>query len=328
MLETRYRVEWWDAHKGQTDDFHALRTRVAAKFTYKSLFSLFAEFQDSRIYDLSANTSGAGALYRRFSKGGDSDHTNGQALRQAWLELRPIEGLSIRAGRTDIKLGTQAMYAEPNWKYLKINRASQRLVGTVGWTHGERSNDGGSLAYDTEGYHLYFFGAQPTTGVFDISGGYKRQPDIAYGGASLTAKRGTWLRDTELRGFFLGYSDNRPVEDGGKPRGRSRSTHWASRPSGSTPAGPATSTSSPGLRDRRGTTTAATIGRARASWSWAISSRRSWPSPGSGPASTSLPAETQRAITTPSSTCSPPITSTTASRISSPSRISSTCSAS
>jgi hypothetical protein len=109
------------------------------------------------------------------------------------------------------------MYAEPNWKYLKIERASQRLVGTVGWTHGERTNDGGHIAYDTEGYHLYFFGAQPTTGVFDVSGGYKRQPDIAYGGASLTAKRGTWLRNTEVRGFFLGYGDNRPYEDGGKP---------------------------------------------------------------------------------------------------------------
>ncbi|MBW1688490.1 MAG: hypothetical protein JRS35_25930, partial [Deltaproteobacteria bacterium] len=35
MLDTRYRVEWWDAHKGQTDDFHALRTRVGAKFSYK-----------------------------------------------------------------------------------------------------------------------------------------------------------------------------------------------------------------------------------------------------------------------------------------------------
>jgi hypothetical protein len=218
MINTRYRIEWWDAHKGHTDDFHALRTRVAAKFSYKSLFTLFAEFQDARIYNLSANTSGAGRLYQAFSKGGDSDHTDGQDLRQAWLELRPIEGFSIRAGRTDIKLGTQAMYAEPNWKYLKTKRASQRLVGTVGWTHGERTNDGGSLAYDTGGYHLYFFGAQPTTGVFDISGAYKRQPDIAYGGASLTAKRGTWLRDTELRGFFLGYGDNRPPEDGGKEK--------------------------------------------------------------------------------------------------------------
>jgi hypothetical protein len=218
MLETRFRVEWWDAHKGHTDDFHALRTRVGAKFTYKSLFTLYAEFQDSRIYNLSDNTSGAGLLYRRFSRGGDSDWTDGQDLRQAWLDFRPIEGLSIRAGRTDIKLGTQAMYPEPNWKYLKIKRASQRLVGTVGWTHGERTNDGGHIAYDTGGYHLYLFGAQPTTGVFDISGGYERQADIAYGGASLTAKRGTWLRDTELRGFFLGYSDNRPEEDGGKAK--------------------------------------------------------------------------------------------------------------
>jgi hypothetical protein len=218
MVGTRYRIEWWDAHKGKTDDFHALRTRVAAKYSYKSFLTLFAEFQDARIYDLSPETSGAGALYRRFSRNGTSQETDGQDLRQAWVEFRPIEALSIRAGRTDIKLGTQAMYPEPNWKYVKIKRASQRMVGTVGWTHGERSNDGGSIAYDTGRYHLYLFGAQPTTGVFDISGAYERQADIAYGGASFTAKRGTWLRDTEVRTFFLGYGDNRPVEDGGLPQ--------------------------------------------------------------------------------------------------------------
>ena len=40
-------------------------------------------------------------------------------MRQYWAEIRPIEGLSIRGGRQDIKLGTQAPYAEANWKYLQ-----------------------------------------------------------------------------------------------------------------------------------------------------------------------------------------------------------------
>ena len=38
-----------------------------------------------------------------------------------------------------------------------------------------------------------------------------------YGGLSVTAKRGTWVDDTEFRGFFLGYQDDRPIDDGGLP---------------------------------------------------------------------------------------------------------------
>jgi hypothetical protein len=216
---TRYRVEWWNSHTGVSDAFHALRTRVAAKYSVKNIVTLFAEFQDAHIWGLSDKSSGAGGLYRRFSRFGDRNSTDGQDLRQAWVEVRPLEGLAIRGGRTDIKLGTEAMYPEPNWKYLKVKRASQRLVGTVGWTHGERSNDGGTLAYDTGGHHLFFFGANPTTGVFDISGAYKNQSDIVYGGISWTAKRGTWLDNTEIRSFFLGYGDNRPETDGGLPEG-------------------------------------------------------------------------------------------------------------
>ena len=120
-------------------------------------------------------------------------------LRQLWLDVKPIEGLGIRIGRQDINLGTEVMYPEGNWKYVKIKRGSQRLVGTVGWTHAERSNDGIRVAYDTGGHHLFAFAAQPTTGVFDIDDAYKRQGDILYGGLTWTVKRDTWLPNTELR---------------------------------------------------------------------------------------------------------------------------------
>jgi hypothetical protein len=212
---SRFRTEIWDAFTRDTDTFYGIRTRVGAKYSFRDIVTLFTEFQDTRIYDLSSRTSGAGALYRRF--GGADGDAKSDKMRQYWAEIRPIEGLSIRGGRLDIKLGTQALYPEANWKYLKVKRASQRLVGTVGWTHVERSNDGGSIAYDTEGYHFYGFGGLPTTGVFETSRAYRTQDDIVYGGLSVTAKRGTWADDTEFRGFFLGYRDDRPIDDGGLP---------------------------------------------------------------------------------------------------------------
>jgi hypothetical protein len=217
--ESRFRLEAWDSHKGDDSVFYAVRTRARLKYDYKKLLSVFAEGQDAQLWSLNNNSSGAAGVYRRFGSGGNSSNTNGQDLRQAWLEVRPIEGLSVRGGRTDIKLGTQAMYQEPNWKYVKIKRASQRLVGTVGWTHGERSNDGGTISYDFEGYNVFAFGALPTTGVFDISGAYHTQDQIVYGGVSFTAKRDTWLKNTEFRPFFLAYNDDRDPSDGGLPDG-------------------------------------------------------------------------------------------------------------
>jgi hypothetical protein len=216
-LTHRFRTEFWDAWMGTTDTFYGLRTRVGAKYSYQDAVILFGEFQDVRTYGLGSETSGAGGLYRAWGGGSTPGRTKGAHMRQVWAEVRPIAGLAIRGGRQDIKLGTQALYPEGNWKYVKVKRASQRLVGTVGWSNVERSNDGFTVQYDTDGYNYYAFVANPTTGVFDHDSAYHRQKDIVYGGLSVTAKRDTWLDNTEFRGFFLGYSDDRKISNGGLP---------------------------------------------------------------------------------------------------------------
>jgi hypothetical protein len=215
-LTTRLRAEYWRARTSSSDIFYAARTRIGLEYSYGHLLTLFGEFQDARIYDLASDSSGAGALYRAFANG--RNHTDSQRIRQLWLDVKPIEGLGIRIGRQDINLGTEVMYPEANWKYVKIKRGSQRLVGTVGWTHAERSNDAIAISYDTGGgHHLYAFAAQPTTGVFDVRDAYQRQPDITYGGLSWTVKRDAWLPHTELRLFGLIYDDKRSPGDGGLP---------------------------------------------------------------------------------------------------------------
>jgi hypothetical protein len=223
-LSTRFRIEGWDAHAPEMDWFTAFRSRAGLQYTWKDLFTAYVEFQDARVNGISClagdpndpcrhPTSGAGDLYRRNS--GDSSHASSQRIRQLWLELQPVENAKLRLGRQDIKLGTEVMYPEGNWKYLKGARLAERLVGTVGWTHVERSNDGATLSYDVgEDYNIYLWGAKPTTGVFDVDGPYSTQDDILYGGASLTAKRGAWLPNTEARIFWIGYRDDRSERNG------------------------------------------------------------------------------------------------------------------
>ncbi len=211
----RVRSEAWDAHGKDLDWFTGTRTRVRAAYAYGESFRVFTELQDVRLHGMDRDASGAAALYRASS--GDDAHAHGTDLRQAYLELRPLEGSVARLGRQDLKLGTEVLYAEPDWRYLKLARASQRLVGTVGWTHVERSNDGASLGWDLGGHHVFAFAARPTTGVFDADSAYRHQSEITYGGLSWTAKRGTWLENVELRGFALAYEDDRPVRHGGLP---------------------------------------------------------------------------------------------------------------
>jgi hypothetical protein len=154
-----------------------------------------------------------------FTAGGLHANTHGTSLRQAFLELRPDDGIALRAGRQDIKLGSEVGYAEPNWKYLKAARIGERLVGTVGWSQVERSNDAGTLLVDTGSLAFYAFAARPTTGVFDADSAYHPQHDLVYGGAAFTAKRGEWLPNTELGAFVIAYDDARATADGGIPGG-------------------------------------------------------------------------------------------------------------
>jgi hypothetical protein len=220
-LVNRSRVEGWNARgrgpTGGVTTSWGIRNRIGATYSYRKAVKLFGEFQNARVFDLSGSSTGAEALYKANVKTTDGRIARGDDVRQLWLQLDPVEDLSIRGGRQDIKLGTEVMYSEPSWKYLKVKRASQRLVGTVGWTHAERSNDGLGVAYDLgEDHHLYGFWARPTTGVFDLRKGYRQQDDINYGGVTWTVKRDTWIPDTELRFFGLVYDDDRPVEDGGR----------------------------------------------------------------------------------------------------------------
>ena len=101
-------------------------------------------------------------------------------------------------------MGTQTTYPEAEWAYLKKARLSQRLVGTVGCTHGARAYNGISGLLKLAGSDLHLFAAQSTTGEFAIRGGYEPQKHMMVGAADLTLRRGVGTENVEATGFLLG----------------------------------------------------------------------------------------------------------------------------
>jgi len=216
-LVDRFRVEGWDAFTNETDFYTANRARLHLTYTWRDLLSLVGEVQDLRLNGLSPDLTGPGAIYRANS-GGD-DEAGGTGVRQLFLELRPVEGGFARVGRQDVKLGAEAAYAEPDWRYLKTLRLGERLVGTVGWTQAERAYDGVSAGLDRGGHVLYAFAARPTTGLFDVDSAYRDMRQVEVGGLSWTVKRDTWLPNAELEAFAVGYRDDRATDHGGLAKG-------------------------------------------------------------------------------------------------------------
>ena len=107
--------------------------------------------------------TGAIATHRAANEGRYRAHD--LDVRGLHLELRPAEGAWLRLGRQDVKLGSEVLYPEADWRYLKAARVGERLVGTVGWTHVERAYDGVAGGWDLGSHTLFGFLARPTTGV-------------------------------------------------------------------------------------------------------------------------------------------------------------------
>jgi hypothetical protein len=211
----RSRSEAWAAFTNDYEWFTGVRTRVRAQYSHRERLFVAAEFQDVQLFGMDRDGTGALALYRNANNGGHN--ASGDDLRTLYAEGRLSASRYLRIGRQDIKLGNEVMEAEPNWKYLKAARLSERLVGTVGWSHAERAYDGVAAAWDAAGVQLYGFAAQPTTGVFEVEHAYSPQTAITVGGATATLRRGTLSEHLEMGVFGLGYGDDRPVGDGGLP---------------------------------------------------------------------------------------------------------------
>jgi hypothetical protein len=208
-LNARFRWERWEALTNNEDNIYGLRMRAAGEYTWRDRFRLFAEGQYATVLDLDSSASGAAGLYRANAHRPGRNSVDSFRVRQLFAQGGLDSENWLRVGRQDLKNASAVGYKDGNWKYLKNKRLGQRLVGGVGWTHGERSYDGVSARMEQDGQVLHLYVAEPTTGVFEIDRGYKRQKDVIFGGLDWTVERDTWISNTELSAFFIGYADHR-----------------------------------------------------------------------------------------------------------------------
>lgn len=218
-LAVRSRWEVWDAFARDDDGFVGTRTRLKLNYSWDDRLTLVGEVQDVRVASLDADGTGGLANYRNAADGDYNAH--GTDVHLLWADFKPLTGVNFRVGRQDLKVGSEVTYPELDWRYLKTQRLGERLIGSVGFSHEERAADGLTIGWDLGDHQLLAFAAQPTSGVVEVDNAYRSLMDVQYEGAEWTVKRGTWLPNTELAGFFIAYQDDRPPVDGGLPHGLS-----------------------------------------------------------------------------------------------------------
>ncbi len=91
-------------------------------------------------------------------------------LKQAFWRWRDGKGTAFRLGRFEFGEGTERMPKDPTLSWLRRMRIQERLLGTFGFAHVQRSFDGLHLSVDRKEGNFTLFLARPTRGVFDLKG--------------------------------------------------------------------------------------------------------------------------------------------------------------
>lgn len=214
-FNSRLRYEYWNTfNRAGSDadssyDFVLSRTRVNLDLDMEKIsFHIMGQgvfaggLPDDGIF-------GPGPAYFNVN---DMDTTPAKLhLAQLYLDFRdiPLEGFYLRAGRIGITEGTEVLYGEAKFDWVKRARLSERLVGNWDWTNSGRRFDGGAAGYTNDILNVNIFAANVLKGGFNIDDGFKRLDDVVIAGGALTIKKDVLIPDTEFRVFNIFYFDNR-----------------------------------------------------------------------------------------------------------------------
>jgi hypothetical protein len=223
--ELRGRYEAWNyfqpapAKNNNRDyDFWALRARLGVLLATPYIDG-YVQGEYSGLYDLPSNAVavpggalGLGAAYYAENRGTSIGDVH---LKQAYLNFKSDPwgwpGMSLKAGRFEIREGLEYTSGDPKFDGLKAARVSQRLLGPFDFVQATRNFDGFSLVYDRPALNLSLSGTHPTQGGFNIHAQDEiSRIDLFY--AAMTSKKDAWLPGAESRLFYLYYGDDRHAQ--------------------------------------------------------------------------------------------------------------------
>jgi hypothetical protein len=131
-------------------------------------------------------------------------------LKQGFAKLKElgVEGLSVKGGRFEFGDGAEVLAGDPILDWLKNARVAQRLIGTFGFSHVQRSFDGATGELTRGPYNVTTFAAHPTQGGFDLAGN-KEISDIDLAYVAFNVTRPDFAKTSDARLFYIYYSDGR-----------------------------------------------------------------------------------------------------------------------
>ena len=95
-------------------------------------------------------------------------------IKQAFWRHKGFGGAanSVRLGRFEFIDGAEVMPKDPTLAWMKRERIAHRLIGNFGWSHVQRSFDGGELVRNTPGLNITTtaFGVVNTTQTAEGTG--------------------------------------------------------------------------------------------------------------------------------------------------------------
>jgi hypothetical protein len=160
-----------------------------------------------------AAPQGALGLGGNYFAANDRQRNTGMVfVKQGFLRFKGLFGdaaQSLRIGRFEFADGTETVPRNATLVAVKRDRIANRLLGTFGWTHVGRSQDGVQYVANRKKVNVTLVGSRPTRGVFQTDGWGDLNLELGYGAVSGQHNSKTQAGDWRLFGIY--YQDRRQV---------------------------------------------------------------------------------------------------------------------
>jgi len=211
--------DWFETNKGTNTNndysFGFQRTRLNLKYTSEDM-KFFLQPQYVHMFNLpddavsdKTGPFGMGGLYYLHNP---EENPYDFGIHQAYIQFRNLfdTDMFFKGGRFEYSDGLEVRDKKDGKKFniLKNMRLADRMISPFGWSAFGRSFDGAMAGWDDDKFNL------TTSFFYPTQGGWEKDidetiDDIRITTATLTAKKGSLVPDTEFAAFFYNYDDKR-----------------------------------------------------------------------------------------------------------------------